>query len=231
MSTELHDNDPRTPDIEAAEYVLGTLDPTEHAAVEARLPRDRALASAVYAWQDRLLPLAERVAPMPVPKSLWDAIRNRLGEGQRQSLRWWQQLGWWQAASALSLLLAVALGVRLLSEGAPAPHYLAVLNTPDNHASWVVEVVSNDTVRLLPVGTMPVVPAGKSLQFWTKPKGATKPTSLGLVTAGHTLDVPRAHLPAVGSEQLFEVTLEPQYGSTTGRPTGPILAVGRMVRL
>jgi hypothetical protein len=43
--------------------------------------------------------------------------------------------------------------------------------------------------------------------------------------------VPRAKLPALESEQLFEVTLEPQYGSPTGRPTGAILAVGRMVRL
>jgi Uncharacterized protein conserved in bacteria len=220
------------PDVDAAEYVIGTLDPAEHAAIEARLPHDRALASAVYAWQDRLLPLTARVAPQAVSSGLWATIQTRLGMRERAArAHWWQQLGWWQAASALSLLVAVALGVRLMSANVAAPHYVAVLNTPDNHARWVVEAVSNDTVRLLPVGAMPAVPGGKSLQFWTKPRGATKPTSLGLVVAGQTLDVPRAKLPALESEQLFEVTLEPQHGSPTGRPTGTILAVGRMVRL
>ena len=31
--------------------------------------------------------------------------------------------------------------------------------------------------------------------------------------------------------QLFEITLEPENGSPTGRPTGPILYVGRTVAL
>lgn len=31
--------------------------------------------------------------------------------------------------------------------------------------------------------------------------------------------------------RIFEVTLEPEHGSPTGKPTGPILAVGRMVAL
>jgi anti-sigma-K factor RskA len=29
---------------------------------------------------------------------------------------------------------------------------------------------------------------------------------------------------------LFEITLEPYGGSTTGRPTGPILFIGRAVK-
>ena len=232
MSTEMQADDPHSPDIDAAEYVIGTLSRDEQAAMEARLPRDRALAGAVYAWQDRLLPLVARVAPLPVPRALWDAIRARLGgRAQQAGAPWWQRLGLWQAASVLSLLLAVVLGVRLMAVDEAAPQYLAVLNTPDNQASWVVQLVSADTVRLLPVGTMPEVPAGKSLQFWTKPKGADRPTSLGLVAVGQPLDVPRNRLPAVESEQLFEVTLEPEYGSPTGRPTGPILAIGRMVAL
>lgn len=83
---------------------------------------------------------------------------------------------------------------------------------------------------------MPVVagtppPAGKSLQFWTKPQGAAGPTSLGLVRAGEKLELPVAMLPGVGEQQLFEITLEPEGGSPLGRPTGPILYVGRTVHL
>ncbi|WP_348754168.1 anti-sigma factor, partial [uncultured Aquincola sp.] len=64
-----------------------------------------------------------------------------------------------------------------------------------------------------------------------KPEGAAGPTSLGLVAAGQTVEIPATRLPGVGARQLFEITLEPEGGSTIGRPTGPILFVGRSVRL
>ena len=41
------------------------------------------------------------------------------------------------------------------------------------------------------------VPAGRALQFWTKPEGAAGPTSLGLVRAGQTVELPVSRLPAV----------------------------------
>ena len=38
-------------------------------------------------------------------------------------------------------------------------------------------------------------------------------------------------LPALKPDQLFEITLEPPGGSTIGRPTGPVLYIGRAVPL
>jgi anti-sigma-K factor RskA len=38
-------------------------------------------------------------------------------------------------------------------------------------------------------------------------------------------------LPPLVPNQLFEITLEPYNGSPTGRPTGPILYIGRAVKL
>lgn len=230
MSTDNPTDAADSPAIDAAEYVLGTLSDAERAAFEARMQHDRALVREVYAWQDRLLPLAGRVAPLTVSRGLWLAIRDRVASSRRMAVPWWRRLGLWQAASAAALLVAVVLGMQLLATDA-APRYLAVLSTPDNRASWVVELVSADTVRLRPVGTMPAVAADKALQFWTKPEGAERPTSLGLVVAGQLHDIPRNRLPAIEAGQLFEVTLEPAAGSPTGRPTGPILAIGRMVRL
>jgi anti-sigma-K factor RskA len=75
------------------------------------------------------------------------------------------------------------------------------------------------------------VPPGKALQFWTKAEGAAGPTSLGLVRAGQVTELPVATLPTLEARQLFELTLEPETGSPIGRPTGPILFVGRSVRL
>jgi anti-sigma-K factor RskA len=95
----------------------------------------------------------------------------------------------------------------------------------------VVEIRAGGTVRLRPVSDTGVIPPGRSLQFWTKLKGAAGPTSLGLVKAGQPLELPVSRLPGVGAQQLFEITLEPEGGSTIGRPTGPILYVGRTVSL
>lgn len=62
----------------AGEYVLGTLGAAERLAFEARLHADAALQAEVYAWQDRLLGLARRVAPAATAPGDWPAIEARL---------------------------------------------------------------------------------------------------------------------------------------------------------
>ncbi len=151
----------------------------------------------------------------------------------------WQRLRRWQITSGVAMAASVLFGTLLLLRAPgvlppgidPAARYLAVLQAPDDKSTgWVVEV-TGDKVRLVPVGTTAAVPAGKALQFWTKPEGAAGPTSLGLVRAGQVTELPLSRLPAVESQTLFELTLEPEAGSPIGRPTGPILYVGRSVRM
>lgn len=149
---------------------------------------------------------------------------------------WWQRLGLWQGLSGLAVAASLALSVLLVQRlQAPAPageRYLAVLQSPDQQKTgWVVEIEAGRQVRLVPVSEMAAVAEDRSLQFWTKPQGAAGPTSLGLVRAGQTVVLPVSALPGVGAQQLFEITLEPREGSPIGKPTGPILFVGRTVRL
>lgn len=217
--------------LDAAEYVLGTLDTDARAAVERALLTDRELAREVYDWQDRLLPLLDRVTPMEPSNQLWLRIAQRL-PAPPAAPRWWQKLLFWQGLSAAALVLSVGLALQLARSPAPAEvRYVAILHTPGQQVGWVVESVDADTLRLRPVGKLPVLAAGRAWQFWTKPINADRPTSLGLVPANGELRVARKALPALGAQQLFEVTLEPENGSPTGRPTGPILAVGRMAAI
>lgn len=248
-------------DAAASEYVLGTLDDADQRAFEAALATDRGLQALVYAWQDRLLPLSARAAALEPARTLWQRIEESVvaagrarssaaSEGPAAPARataagvapaprgapWWQRLGLWQglagAAVAATLVLAVLVLQRPLAPPADAARYLAVLQSPDNRATgWIVELRAGGTMRLVPVGDAPPPPPGRALQFWTKAQSATAPTSLGLVQAGQTYELPVARLPAVEAEQLFEITLEPAGGSTIGRPTGPILFLGRTVRL
>jgi anti-sigma-K factor RskA len=55
--------------------------------------------------------------------------------------------------------------------------------------------------------------------------------SLGLVKPGQTLSLPLDRLPPLSPNQLFELTLEDPSGSPTGKPTGPIQAIGRAVKV
>jgi anti-sigma-K factor RskA len=65
------------------------------------------------------------------------------------------------------------------------------------------------------------------LQLWALPQGATAPTSLGLIPPeGRVTVTPSAISPEPG--MLIEISLEPPGGSPTGRPTGPILFIGRL---
>ena len=231
----------------AGEYVLGTLADEDQATVERALPNYAALTAEVYAWQDRLLALSARAAPAEPAAQLWQRISVALdaaGPTASRAVRraeparapWWQRLGLWQGISGLavaaSLAMAVFLAGSLRAPDAGAARYLAVLQSPDDRATgWVVEIEAGRALRLVPVAAGAAVPAGKSLQFWTKPQGAAGPTSLGLVQAGTALTLPVSRLPGVGVQQLFEITLEPEAGSPIGCPTGPILYVGRTVLL
>ena len=231
-------------DVAAAEFVAGTLVGDDRARFEAALATDVDLQRAVYAWQDRLLGLARRAPPVEPEATLWERIEERLGGSTRRTPGastaanepFWNRLATWRAATAValaaSLVLAVLPALRGSSPVQPADRYLAVLQSPvEKETGWLVEATAGTGVRLVPVGAPTPPPPGKSLQFWTKPNGASGPTSLGLVRPGEVAVVPLARLPALGDRQLFEVTLEPEGGSPIGKPTGPILYVGTSVHL
>ncbi|MGH6609055.1 MAG: anti-sigma factor [Burkholderiaceae bacterium] len=243
----LDNRDDRT--VAAGEYVLGTLSADERRDFEHALANDATLQAEVYQWQDRLLPLAERAAgdTHDAPDAAtWAAIDARLatptapraavpaGRADAANDALWQRLRRWQLTAGGAIAASIVLAALLLfraPEQLPE-RYVAVLQAPgDTTAGWIVEAVAGERLVLRPVGPATTVPPGRALQFWTKTVSAAGPTSLGLVPAGQVTEVPLSRLPALEAQQLFELTLEPETGSPIGRPTGPILYVGRTVRM
>lgn len=220
----------------AAEYVVGTLTTAEHNEVAEALARDAGLQQDVYFWQDKLLAMTRMLAPVEPSPAVWSRIEHSINQAKAgrsavTSQPWWEGLAFWRFGAALASVLAVVLALQLRPVDAPVPgtRYLAVLQSPDKQdAGWIVEAAAGGKLRLIPLGTTTVAPQ-KALQFWTKTKSASGPTSLGLVPPDRVTEIEVAKLPALESEQLFELTLEPETGSPIGRPTGPILYVGRTV--
>ncbi|MGY2266844.1 anti-sigma factor [Pseudomonas sp. SDO5561_S422] len=219
----------------ASEYVLGTLPAEQSTEVEQRLATDADLRAAVDAWEQRLLPLTGQAAPATPSVYLWRRIERSLGHSATRDspVSWWNRLALWRglagAGIAASLVLATLLLTRTAAINPTA--YVVVLVAPQNQApGWVIQASNTQEIQLIPLGIMEV-PADKTLQFWTKGEDWQGPVSLGLVKPGQTLSVPLDKLPPLAPNQLFELTLENPGGSKTGKPTGPIQAIGRAVKV
>jgi anti-sigma-K factor RskA len=126
-------------------------------------------------------------------------------------------------ASLAALVLAVGLGFAIRA-ARQQPIMIAVLLDGDR-AGAVVHTFADGRHVLLPLTSIDV-PRGRALQVWTLPSRERGPVSVGLMNQARTLELSLADLPATRPDQLFEITLEPETGSPTGRPTGPILFKG-----
>jgi anti-sigma-K factor RskA len=72
------DTETETPDVLAAEYVLGTLASNEREQAQAMIGNDPAFAELVRAWEQRLGQLQAMVAPVEPPPETWGRIQARL---------------------------------------------------------------------------------------------------------------------------------------------------------
>lgn len=221
-------------EMRAAEYVLGTLDARERADLEREAAADPAAAGRVRAWEDRLAPLMEIIpAVVPPPQvrpALLRAIPDRTARDQLAALR--RRVRRWQAATGgagllaagLALFVAVAPGSRDgAGEGAGAGHYLAVVQGGGALPALIVRVdMRAGTAQVRPVGAE--APAGRSLELWYV--GASGPKTIGLVGAAPS----RITLPQGASpDGVIAVSVEPQGGSPSGQPTGPVVYTGRLI--
>jgi anti-sigma-K factor RskA len=136
------DTETDTPDVLAAEYVLGTLASNEREQAQAMIENDPAFAQFVRTWERRLGQLQAMVAPVEPPPETWARIRARLdgtepsaamllphpdhaarvaAEGNVVQLR--RRLGHWRQATAGLAAIAAAL-IAFVATSAMAPDKL-----------------------------------------------------------------------------------------------------------
>jgi anti-sigma-K factor RskA len=210
----------------AAEYVLGTLDAAEAEGVRRTMSTDAALREAVEAWEARLAPLQSLAPPEAPPPDLWARIAATLGQAGPEARRP-TRAPFWRAWALGSTAVAAGLAAFLLFRPAPEPQLMTVLLTSQDQPAFLVEAGRDGALRLAAVNTPGPVAPDRVRQLWALPPGATAPISLGLLPPEGRFTVsPGTARPEPG--MLIEITLEPAGGSPTGRPTGPILFIGRL---
>lgn len=222
----------------AGEYVLGTLDADERAAVDAQRPGNPELDRAIRAWQRRLSPL-DAVAPAVEPSAgLLSRIEARLADKKPATsaevidlstrLKFWRRTAAITSAMAASLLALV-----LVREMTPPPksrNLVAVLQKDAQSPAFLVSVdVDNKFMTVRPVAAKHE--AGKSYELWLIHDSLGKPRSLGVVDDPSVIRPAQlaAYDKSVIESATLAISLEPEGGSPTGDPTGPVLFAGKMI--
>ena len=224
-------------DNNAAEYVLGTLDEGERVDFERRLAAEPEVRQAVARWGERLALFADALEPVMPPAHLWGKIEARIdvpATDNRVSLdakvkRLRRNVVFWRGVTAGALALATALALFVIDRALLTPahqgkSYVAVVNRGGDAPALIVRVdTAARTVYVRPVSAE--APPGRSLELWYINAGQA-PKSLGLVQ-----NAP-AHLALPENPETNQVTIavtsEPEGGSPTGGPTGPIVYSGAM---
>ena len=206
----------------AAEYVLGTLRFRARRRFERWLMSPQ-VGALVKAWEERLAGLEPRLAPVAPPPGAWRGIEDKLDLRKRR-----RQPAMRRLAIAASVVLLVIVGVLVTHQ--PAPQLAATQRSSLRSAAqtiyWHVEVLGDRQELDLHVDAVYDLPPGKAHELWSLPEGGA-PVSLGLMP--HTGEQRRAlsvaQRTALAHSRQIAVSLEPEGGSPTGVPTGPVLLV------
>lgn len=223
-------------DVAPAEYVLRLMDPQEERDFEARMQDSATLQNDVAVWAEQFAHLGDQFAAVAPPKAVKARLmREVFGTAEGPATSFWGQLTVWRSYSLLATAAAATFAALFLSQRA--------VDIPQDVPLFVSEIAAeDDTLRVLAVydpqtselrltRTAGDADAGRDLELWAI-VGDSPPVSLGVLSQTETmqLEVPQALRDAIGGAVLA-ISDEPTGGSTTGAPTGAVLAVGQVSAL
>jgi anti-sigma-K factor RskA len=219
-----------------AEYVLGVLDADARAAVAGEVEANDEAALAVALWQQRLIPLTERLPELAPSEDVWIRIRQQLGWNDTRSTEprassFWSDARPWRWISLSAGLIAAACVVMLLRapvrETGHGALMVATIRQDNGVTDWTATMdLDRKQIVMVPAATA-TIPSGRSTELWLIPAGGT-PISIGVFRPDATsvLALNASLLAQLGPTAAMAVSIEPQGGSPTGQPTGPVIAKG-----
>ncbi|MGJ3257770.1 MAG: anti-sigma factor [Alcanivorax sp.] len=217
----------------AAEYVVGTLQGAARRRFERWMMVSARVRRQVWYWERRLQPFNESLPEEAAPSAVWNSIEQRLFPGTAPvAARWWQTLTAWRWSTGIAVLAVFAL---LLWTPSPpvVTHYVGVVQSQQAEPLWLVNASADHrlSVKAMP----PVQPAdgGRDYQLWLLPESGA-PISLALLpTGGAQLQITLSdqQVRQLLQSRSLAISLEPEGGSPTGQPTGPVVYQTRLVQM
>ncbi|APO73313.1 anti-sigma K factor RskA-like protein [Rhizobium etli 8C-3] len=219
----------------AGEYVLGVLSFQDRRVVEERMRRDRQFAAIVSRWETNLSAFNDEneVAANPGRETFKQIEARLFGEPELSrsfSRGLWNSAVFWRSLTFASLVVAIG-AIIFASGNAPSPKGQSQLIAELSSADSQVNLLASYDTQSGSLRLVPVAPAGgaekKSLELWLVPGSGTY-KSLGIFQSGDDgeLVIPPDLRGKIAEGTTLAVSLEPFGGSTSGAPTGPVVASG-----
>ena len=215
--------------IKAGELALGVLDGEERAAALRQVLAEPAFAAEVTRWRRQLAGLISSFPDVAPPTSLAHEVTASIAPRQR-SAGGWRVAAIGLSAVAASLVAIIAWprhDVGLVAQPVPASVLVAALagqgGKPFN------AVYDPNAARVSVVGAAAWA-ADRSAELWVIAPGKP-PRPLGMLTRGErsSVAIPAGERLAMATGATLAVSIEPDGGSPTGLPTGPVVASGALV--
>jgi anti-sigma-K factor RskA len=224
-------------DIVAAEYVLGVLPVDERRQATQRIETEQVFARLVDRWEVYFSPLGVGYAEVEAPSQVKAAIDRRLfagggapiGQGAPAAPGLLSSLAFWRGLAAAALAaFALYIALPFLNPPVEAPQERLVASLAADGSDVRFLAVYDERTNDIGLSRVAGEPAqGSDFELWVI-EGQQAPVSLGVIPAGASARLPvsdelRAKMV---SGALFAISVEPDGGSTTGAPTGPVVAAG-----
>jgi anti-sigma-K factor RskA len=216
----------------AAEYAVGVLSFADRKRLERRIEREPAFAALVARWEDHLAPL-EPAGEEPPPQGVYPRVEARLFGQDASPVRsgWWSSVALWRGLTVASL--AALLGYIAFERGpvtppAPGAPLVAAMTAENSPLALLASYdAGSGRIEVVPVAARAAEP--HALQLWVVPGGDAAPVPIGVLPQDGrgTIEVPEAVRAHMHDGTTLAVSLEPEGGSPTGLPTGPVLAHGQ----
>ncbi len=214
-------------DLIAAEYVLGVLSESERSAAAARIGNERAFAQLVDEWTRRLSPLDDAYDEVAPPASLWKSVEARLfAPSSAKPAGFWQNLNLWRGLAFAAMALAAVSIVPNLRQAPPSAPIVASLQADTGEVRFVaLYQPGSDELRISRVKADKG--SDRDFELWLLDDGG-RPLSMGVISGDESvrLKVRPELIARINAGDTFAVSVEPEGGSPTGDPTGPVIAAG-----
>jgi len=235
-------NNPELIERLSAEYVLGTLHGKARDRFERLMENSHRVRMAVWNWENHITPIAAVAPPVKTPLHLWPGIKSRIGNGATQRSvqknntvvsSWWRVLGLVATTACLVLMVFLSSQNQLLEKSIDG---VAIFSNQDAEPQWLVSFdMDSGELKVRALNTI-ALEAGRAFELWLLPDSGD-PQSLGLLPANNPVNteivnsLPTALVEILRSANGLAVSIEPEGGSPTGLPTGPVVYQANIVNL
>ena len=214
-------------DLTAAELALGVIDGPERAAALRRVLAEPRFAREVEQWRSHFATLYAQWPEVAAPDNAFARLENSLDPTSRRA--WF----WPSLTAALTLVAASLLLVLVMrpSEQAPIVTQIPLIASLDSASNGSAIPAVYDPVKgqlRVPATALPA--SVKSAELWLIGSDGV-PHSLGLLASAQrtVIAIDPAYRLKMQPGLKLAISSEPDGGSPTGLPTGPIIASGALV--